>query len=93
MISVGALGGQRDVAEDEYAANLAALASLYGEWAQGQPAHFALVAGGIVQGFCGTLVEARSGVQALPQSRGHALVVALWPLDGWRHQRSPCSLA
>ena len=81
------------MAEDEYAANLAALASLYGAWAQGQPAHFALVAGGIVQGFCGTLVEARSGVQALPHSASHALLVALWPLDGWRHQRSPCSLA
>lgn len=75
------------MAEDEYAANYAAVASLYDEWAQGKPAHFALVAGGAMQGSYRTLVEARSGVQALPQSRGHALVVALWPLDGWRHPR------
>jgi hypothetical protein len=86
MISAVMPGGQRgDV--DEYAANYATLASLYGEWAQGKPARFALVAGGIVLGFYRTLVEARSGVQALPQGLSHALVVALWPLDGWRHPR------
>ena len=72
---------------DEYAANYAALASLYGEWAQGKPARFALVAGGAVQGSYRTLAEARRGVQALPQSLSHALVAALWPLDGWRHPR------
>ena len=72
---------------DEYAANYAALVSLYGEWAQGKPARFALVAGGAVQGFYRMLAEARSGVQALPQSLSHALVVALWPRDGWRHPR------
>jgi hypothetical protein len=72
---------------DEYAANYAALASLYGEWAQGKPARFALVAGGTVQGSYRTLAAARSGVQALPQGLSHALVVALWPLDGWRHPR------
>ena len=72
---------------DEYAANYAALVSLYGEWAQGKPAHFALVAGGAVQGLYRTLAEARSGVQALPQGLNHALVAALWPLDGWRHPR------
>jgi hypothetical protein len=75
------------VAQDEYAANYAALASLFGEWAQGKSARFALVAGGAVQGLYGTLAEARSGVQALPQGLNHALVVALWPLDGWRHPR------
>jgi hypothetical protein len=75
------------MAEDEYAANYAALASLYGEWAQGRPARFALVAGGIVHGVYPTLAEARSGVQALPQGLNHALVAALWPLDGWRHPR------
>jgi hypothetical protein len=72
---------------DEYAANYAALASLYGEWAQGKPARFALVAGGAVQGLYRTLAEARSGVPALPQGLSHALVAALWPLDGWRHPR------
>jgi hypothetical protein len=75
------------VAEDEYAANYAALASLYCEWAQGKPAHFALVAGGAVQESYRTLAEARRSVQALPQGLQHALVVALWPLDGWRHPR------
>jgi hypothetical protein len=87
MISVVVRRGQRDVAEDEYAANYAALASLYGEWAQGKPARFALVAGGMVQGVYRALAEARSGVQALPRSLSHALVMALWPLDGWRHPR------
>jgi hypothetical protein len=72
---------------DEYAANYAALASLYGKWAQGKPTHVALVAGGAVQGSYRALAEARSGAQALPHSLSHALVVALWPLDGWRHPR------
>jgi hypothetical protein len=72
---------------DEYATNYAALAALYGEWAQGKPARFALVAGGAVQGLYRTLAEARRSVQALPQSPSHALVVPLWPLDGWRHPR------
>ena len=75
------------MAEDEYVANYAALASLYGAWAQGKPARFALVAGGAVQEYYRTLAEARSGVQALPQGLSHALVAALWPLDGWRHPR------
>jgi hypothetical protein len=72
---------------EEYAANYAALASLYAEWALGKPACFALVAGGSVPGVYRTLAEARRGVQALPHSLSHALVVALWPLDGWRHPR------
>ena len=75
------------MAEDEYAANYVALAALHGEWTRGEPGRFALVAGGAVQGFYRTLAEARSGVRALPQSLSHALVVALWPLDGWRHPR------
>jgi hypothetical protein len=87
MISAAMPGGQQGVAEDEYAANYAALASLYGEWAHGTPARFALVAGGIVHGVYPTLAEARRGVQALPQGLNHALVAALWPLDGWRHPR------
>ena len=85
MICMVTPGGPGSVAEYEYAANYAALASLYGTWRQGVSGRYALVAGGAVQGSYRTLAEARSGVQALPQSRGHALVVALWPLDGWRH--------
>lgn len=68
---------------DDYAA----LALLYGEWAQGGPDRYALVAGGTVQSVVPALSEARRAVVALPDALTHALVVALQPLGGWRHPR------
>lgn len=72
------------VAED-----YAALAELYPRWQRDEQGRYALVAGGVVRDIYGTLAGAREAVQALGAREGidGALVVALWPLGGWRHPR------
>jgi hypothetical protein len=75
------------VGEDDYTRNYAALTPLYGEWARGQPERFALVAAGEVRAIHNSLTAAHGAVRLLPDTVDHALIVALWPLEGWRHPR------
>lgn len=67
----------------------AALAELYLRWRRGEQGHYALVAGGVVRETYDSLAGAREAVQVLGAREGidAALVVALWPLGGWRHPR------
>lgn len=72
---------------DDYARNYAALTALYEEWARGWPERFALIALGEAQSCFSNLVAAHSAVSSLPGTVHHALIVALWPQEGWRHPR------
>ncbi len=69
------------------ARNLTALLPLYDEWARGRPGEYALVARGTAQGVYGGQDAARRALLALPDVVGHAFIMALWPLPGWRHPR------
>ncbi len=74
-------------AESEGARNVAAVAALYDQWAQGRPGRYALIAGGGVRATVDGAAAARDAVLALPSAVASALVVALWPQEGWRHPR------
>jgi len=69
------------------ALNVAAVATLYDKWAQGRPGRYALIAGGNVRATIDGAAAARAAVLALPGAIASALVVALWPQEGWRHPR------
>jgi len=73
--------------ESEDARNVAAVAALYDEWAQGRPGRYALIAEGGVMATIDGATAARDAVLALPGAVASALVVALWPQEGWRHPR------
>ncbi len=73
--------------ESEDIRNVAAVAALYDEWAQGRPGRYALIAGGVVMATIDGATATRDAVLALPSAIASALVVALWPQEGWRHPR------
>ncbi len=73
--------------ENEDARNVAAVAALYDQWAQGRPGRYALIAGGVVMATIDGSMATRAAVLALPGAVASALVVALWPQEGWRHPR------
>ncbi len=73
--------------ESEDARNVAAVAALYDQWAHGRPGRYALIAGGGVRATVDGTTATRDAVLTLPGDLAGALVVALWPQEGWRHPR------
>jgi len=73
--------------ESEDARNVAAVAALYDQWTHGRPGRYALIAGGGVRATVDGTTATRDAVLTLPGDLAGALVVALWPQEGWRHPR------